>query len=221
MGYRIRTKICGVTTAADAAMVVSAGADLIGLNFYPKSPRYIDQSAAQEILSTIPATVEPVGVFAGEVPKRMVAHAQRFGRSLTIQAHGGWPLPAEVTPYELILAVPIGDLAGLEELADYLKRSSFSGKDLAGVLIDARVVGQFGGTGKTVPWALLSGFRPRAPLILAGGLTPENVAEAIRIVRPDAVDVASGVESSPGRKDAGRVRSFIENARQAAATLPD
>src|SRR5207249_4121881 len=87
------------------------------------------------------------------------------------------------------------------------------------ILVDACVPGQFGGTGKTVPWELLADFRPEVPLILAGGLTPENVAEAVRIVRPYGVDVASGVEKSPGRKDPDKIKQFIENAREAAAGL--
>jgi phosphoribosylanthranilate isomerase len=89
----------------------------------------------------------------------------------------------------------------------------------AAVLVDARVPGQFGGTGKTAPWHLLADYRPGVPLILAGGLTPENVAEAVRTVRPYAVDVAGGVESAPGRKDPDKVRRFIANARAAAAGL--
>jgi len=87
------------------------------------------------------------------------------------------------------------------------------------ILVDARVPGQFGGTGKTAPWELLADFQPDVPLILAGGLTPENVAEAVRIVRPYGVDVASGVEKSPGRKDPDKMKGFIENAREAAERL--
>ena len=91
----------------------------------------------------------------------------------------------------------------------------------AAVLADAWVPGQYGGTGHLAPWRLLADFRPGVPLILAGGLTPENVAEAVRIVRPYAVDVASGVESSPGRKDPDKMRRFIDHARAAAESLPD
>jgi phosphoribosylanthranilate isomerase len=219
MGYHVRVKICGVTTPDDARTAAAAGADAVGLNFYPKSPRYIDEAMATSILATLPPFCEAVGVFADEQPGRMVAHMRRWERVYPIQAHGGWPVPAEVSPFPLLLAVAIADAAGLTELSAYLERCRSAGQAPAAVLVDARVPGQFGGTGKLAPWHLLATFRPDVPLILAGGLTPENVADAIRIVRPYAVDVASGVESVPGRKDAERVRRFIDNARAAAASL--
>jgi phosphoribosylanthranilate isomerase len=219
MGYHLRVKICGVTTPDDARAAVAAGADAIGLNFYPKSPRCIAEMAADAILCTLPPFVEAVGVFAGETPGRMVEHVRHRNRIRAIQAHGGWPKPDEILPFALILAVAVENAASLAELGDYLARCRARGLAPAAVLVDARVPGQFGGTGTTAPWQLLADFRPGVPLILAGGLTPENVAEAIRVVRPYAVDVASGVESAPGRKDPRRVHRFVENARAAAAGL--
>jgi phosphoribosylanthranilate isomerase len=221
MGYHVRVKICGVTTPEDARMVAAAGADAIGLNFYPKSPRYIERAVAAAIFRTLPPFVEGVCVFAGETPERMVEHMRRWERMWTIQAHGGRPEPTDVYPFRLIRAVPIENAANLAELTDYLAICRSAGQLQAGlaVLVDARVAGQFGGTGQTAPWHLLADYRPGVPLILAGGLTPENVAEAVRVVRPYAVDVASGVESAPGRKDPDRVRRFIESARAAAAGL--
>ncbi len=114
-----------------------------------------------------------------------------------------------------------GDLPGSDgpSLAAWMKKPRQKPILPTAILVDARVPGQFGGTGKTVPWDLLADFKPEVPLILAGGLTPENVAEAVHIVRPYAVDVASGVESSPGHKDAEKMKRFIENAREAADRL--
>src|SRR5437588_272415 len=126
----------------------------------------------------------------------------RFGRLHTIQLHGSWETePVDLAPYPLFLAVAIKDADSLKQLTDYLARYRSSGLVPAAVLVDAHAPGLHGGTGKTAPWDLLADFRPDVPLILAGGLTPDNVAEAIRRVRPYAVDVASGVEASPGRKD--------------------
>jgi phosphoribosylanthranilate isomerase len=221
MGYHIRVKICGVTTPEAACVAAAAGADAIGINFYPKSPRYVTEETAAAILRTLPPFVEAVGVFASESPERMVERMSRHGRVWPIQAHGGWPQAAELHPFPLILAVPVEKADSLAALTDYLGQCRSAGQVPAAILVDARVPGQFGGTGQTAPWHLLTNFRPGLPLILAGGLTPENVADAIRIVRPYAVDVASGVESAPGRKDPDRVRCFIENARAAAAGLSD
>jgi phosphoribosylanthranilate isomerase len=219
MGYHVRVKICGVTTPIDARLAVAAGADAIGLNFYAKSPRYVDDATAAVILQAFSPFVEAVGVFADEASARMVERMQRLPRGGIIQAHGVWPEPKDIHPYSLILAVAVSDAAGLGQISEYLERCRSSAQVPAAVLVDARVPGLFGGTGKTAPWDLLADFCLGVPLILAGGLTPENVAEAVRTVRPYAVDVASGVEVSPGRKDPERVRRFIDNARAAAAGL--
>jgi phosphoribosylanthranilate isomerase len=220
MGYHIRVKICGVTTPEAAADAVAAGADAVGLNFYPKSPRYIDEAMATIIRRALTPFITAVSVFASESPERMMRHMRRRGHLDPIQSHGTWIQPAEVDPFPLILAVQIGDASDLAKLTEYLSRCRSAGQRLAAVLVDARVPGQLGGTGQIAPWELLASFRPGVPLILAGGLTPDNVAEAIRVVRPYAVDVASGVESAPGRKDPRLVRRFIDNARSAAAGLP-
>jgi phosphoribosylanthranilate isomerase len=221
MGYHVRVKICGLTTAEDARAAVAAGADAVGLNFYPGSPRRVDADAATAIVRQLPPFVEAVGVFAAEAPERMKAAMRRWERTFTIQVHGAWPSARDVDPFPLIVAVHVADAADLAGLAAGLDRCRAAGGLPAAVLVDARVAGQYGGTGRTAPWQLLADFRPGVPLILAGGLTPENVAEAVRVVRPYAVDVASGVESSPGSKDSDRVRRFVEHARSAAVGLAD
>ena len=127
--------------------------------------------------------------------------------------------PADPFPFRLIPAFPVGDAAGLARLTRHLDRCRALGRLPAAVLIDAHVPGRYGGTGQTAPWHLLADFDPGVPLLLAGGLTPDTVAEAVRVVRPWGVDVASGVESSPGRKDPEKVRRFLDRAREAAARL--
>lgn len=221
MGYHVRVKICGVTSPEDAFVAADAGADAVGLNFYPKSPRYIADPLANAVLDALPPFVEPVGVFAGERPASILEQLVRLKRVRIVQSHGDLPEPAQFAPHPLILAVQVSDEGSLAKLTDYLTFCRGTKQLPAALLVDARVPGLYGGTGRKAPWDLLAGFRPGIPMILAGGLTPENVAEAIRVVRPFAVDVASGVESSPARKDPARVRQFIRNAREAARKLPD
>ncbi len=220
MGYHVRVKICGVTAPDDARTIASAGADAVGLNFYRRSPRYVEEPVAAAILAALPPFVSPVGVFGDTPPGEIVALARRLTRLSLVQVHGNRPLPAEVGHLPLIVAVGVEGVASLGELDDYLARCLAAGSLPVAVLVDARVPGLLGGTGRRAPWHLLTDYRPPVPLILAGGLTPENVAEAVRAVRPYAVDVASGVESTPGRKDPDKVQRFIDNARSAAAGLP-
>jgi phosphoribosylanthranilate isomerase len=134
----------------------------------------------------------------------------------TLQWHGQGPPVNDQPWHELIVAFPVRDADSLAAITHYLDLCRERGRLPAAVLADAHVPGQHGGTGQTAPWGLLASFQPGVPLILAGGLTPENVAEAVRVVRPYAVDVASGVEDRPGHKDADKMRRFIENARAAA-----
>ena len=145
----------------------------------------------------------------------MSDRARRLGRLHALQIHAAAPDPTATAPYSLIVAFSVKDAADLVAITAYLDRCRGTGRLPAALLIDAHVPGLHGGTGRTAPWDLLADFRPGVPLLLAGGLTPENVAEAIRRVRPYAVDVASGVESSPGRKDVDKMRRFIDNARSA------
>jgi phosphoribosylanthranilate isomerase len=215
----LRIKICGITSALDACQAARLGADAVGLNFYRHSPRCVDPTAASQILQTLPVFVDAVGVYVNEPIDQIVTHAGRLGRIATLQWHGDdppLPLPGQ---FRFIPAFPIRDIRSLEQVARYLHRCRQADCLPAAVLLDAHVPGEYGGTGQTAPWGLLAGFHPEVPLILAGGLTPENVGEAVRLVRPYAVDVASGVESAPGRKDTETIRRFIDNARAAAAGL--
>lgn len=214
MASHVKIKICGVTTAGDAAHAARCGADAIGLNFYEKSPRHVDPHNVPEILRTLPAFVEPVGIYVGLRLTAMAEHAARLGlRSVQWHGENADREPGCPTLHRLIAAFAVRDRADLDAISRYLDACRQLGSLPAAVLIDAQAAGQYGGTGKTAPWHLLADLQLGVPLILAGGLTPDNVAEAIRIVRPYGVDVASGVEARPGIKDADKVRRFIDNAR--------
>ncbi|MDG2114663.1 MAG: phosphoribosylanthranilate isomerase [Actinomycetota bacterium] len=204
-------KICGVTTEEDALLSVAMGADALGFNFVPGSVRLITPTAARDIVRRLPAGVMSVGVFRNELPQRVVEIVNTVGLQAA-QLHGNegardssWIAERLDTVIKVFAA---GDPA-LDRLADY-------GAKL--VLVDAPE----GGSGKVFDWSVLDGRQRGLPLILAGGLRPDNVGRAIASVRPWGVDVATGVESAPGRKDPTKVREFIANARAAgAAEEPD
>jgi phosphoribosylanthranilate isomerase len=204
----VRIKICGITNEADATMACRLGADAIGLNLYQGSKRHVSSVLAAQIATTLPPFVEPVALFVNVALDLAVATAQDFSR--TIQWHGAsTPLPPPA-PWRFIPAFPIVDSAHLAAVVEYLDRCRAIKRLPAGILLDGHAAGQYGGTGQHAPWRLLADFQPGVPIILAGGLTADNVAEAIRIVRPFGVDVASGVEAEPGRKDADKLRRFID-----------
>ncbi|HEY7425044.1 MAG TPA: phosphoribosylanthranilate isomerase [Gemmataceae bacterium] len=219
MPYHLRIKICGVTTEIDARQAALLGADAIGLNFYEGSPRCVGSAAAQVILRELPPFVTAVGVFAEWPLRKIFEHIQGLRRIHVIQWHGEKRELSDCFPYHLIAAFPVRDAASLQTIQRYVETCRGLGRLPAALLLDGHAPGQHGGTGQTAPWHLLESFRPGVPIILAGGLTPDNVAEAVRIVRPYGVDTASGVESAPGRKDADKMRRFITNAREAAARL--
>ncbi len=209
---RVRIKICGVTTPDDIRMAADAGADAVGLNFYAQSPRYVDPRTAAPLLRALPPMLDAIGVFVGLKTRQVCALAYQLGLRC-VQCFGDIEDLEDSTPFQRIAAFRVKDRSNLDEIENYLQKCREAKSLPAAVLIDSRVDGQFGGTGRTAPWELLTEFRPGIPIILAGGLTPENVAEAIAVVRPYAVDVASGVESSPGRKDLDKVRRFIAAVR--------
>jgi phosphoribosylanthranilate isomerase len=211
----LRIKICGVTTRDDAVAAADLGADAVGLNFYPQSPRYVDPEITGYILRALPPFVEAVGVFVN-VPFRTVFQTlnQLIGVR-TFQWHGEQRELADTFPFRHIAAFAVKDKDSLRAVQQYLDACRPLNMLPSALLLDGHVPDKYGGTGKMAPWNLLADFNPGVPVILAGGLTPENVAEAVRTVRPYAVDVASGVESSPGVKDVDKMARFIDNARSA------
>jgi phosphoribosylanthranilate isomerase len=202
-----RVKICGITNLADAQAVIEAGADALGFNFYEKSPRYLGLPAAAEISRQLPPFVMRVGVFVN-APEDLVLRAIGECGLSFLQFHGDEP-PEICTQFGLMSmkAFRIRDAASLQELTKYPTDAW---------LLDAFSPDERGGTGEKFNWDLaIEAQKLGKPIFLAGGLTPENIAEAVRKVRPFGVDVASGVESAPGKKDHTKVRAFIANVRLA------
>ena len=228
-----RIKICGVTTPADAALAAAAGADAVGLNFVPGSPRAIDPVQARDARAILPPGVLAVGVFAGMPAREMLAVARLVGLD-AIQLHGhlegegpATDPPArchELAPagLKLIRAVRL-EPDGLAGARRWIAAALAGGRGPELVIVDAGVPrtaagGALGGTGHRVDWKALVREPPLPmPIALAGGLTPENVAAAIQATGVVAVDTASGVESAPGRKDPDRVWAFVTAARAAFA----
>ncbi len=212
----VRIKICGVTSTEDARLAAAAGADAIGLNFYDKSPRCVSPQQAAALVRALPAFTAAVGVFVGAPLRQVCAVAYQLGLR-GVQTYDERPPTEDTFPFAHVPAFRVKDATGLEHVRRFVDAASALGRAPSAVLIDSYVEGQMGGTGHRAPWELLRDFNPGVPVILAGGLTPENVAEAIRVVRPWAVDVASGVERAPGVKDPERLIRFVRNARAAPA----
>jgi phosphoribosylanthranilate isomerase len=202
-----RVKVCGITNLDDALAAVEAGADLLGFNFYARSPRYISPTDARSIVERLPESVSGVGVFVNEAGPEEVERIARESGLGAVQLHG------DETP-EFCRA-----LRGLTTIKALRVREGYTAEAAAlystdAVLLDAYAAGAWGGTGHTFDWTVARRTREVVPrLFLAGGLTHENVAEAVRVVRPFAVDVCSGVETSPGRKSLQLMRLFIEQIR--------
>lgn len=206
---KVRTKICGITNAADARRAVEAGADFLGFNFYEKSPRYIRPAAARRIARGLPKRVKRVGVFVNETEENVVSIAKQVGLNF-VQLHG------EETPQfvahvkkrvPVIKAVRVRAGFRLAELKKY--------RDAAAILIDGFDPKRRGGTGKTFDWSLAKRAAKRGKIFLAGGLTAENIGEAIRLVNPFAVDVCSGVEIRPGKKDPAKLKALMASIQEA------
>ncbi len=202
----VRVKICGITTVDDALSAVGAGADALGFVFFPRSPRYIAPDEAAGIIAQLPPFVQTVGLFVNEDADVVNRIADRCGLDL-VQLHGDeTPAYCDQVRRRILKAFRVQNLQSLEALGDYR---------VAGYLLDAWKKDAYGGTGHTFDWELAKGAAAHGPLVLAGGLDPGNVAEAVRRVRPYAVDVSSGVESAPGRKDRHKVQEFISRAKEA------
>jgi phosphoribosylanthranilate isomerase len=207
-----RIKICGVTSAEDARFAAEAGADAIGLNFYSQSPRYVEPRLAAQLIRALPPFTAPVGVFVGTPLRQACAISYQLGLR-GIQTYEDQPPSEDPFPFAQIPAFRIKNSTELDFIRLFVEASTALGRRPSAILVDSQVEGHFGGSGAVAPWDLLANFNPGVPLILAGGLTAENVAHAISIVRPWGVDVASGVESSPGRKDPQKIVRFIESVR--------
>jgi phosphoribosylanthranilate isomerase len=217
-GSSVRIKICGLTQVDEALECLDAGADLVGLNFHTRSSRFVEVKRAAEILSALSMPAQAVGLFVDRPPAEIAGVARKLGLSI-VQLHGSEP-PGDLSSlaeFMIIRAFRLGSAADVERMTDYLKQAAEIGRSPNAILVDSQVPGLQGGTGTLLNSEVLKLVPPLSNLILAGGLTPENVAERIRLVRPWMVDVASGVESSPGRKDPARVRAFIEAVRSSQA----
>jgi phosphoribosylanthranilate isomerase len=198
----VKVKICGITSVADALEAAEAGADLIGLMFYERSPRYVTFARAAEIAKALPPFISRVGVFVNPDADTVMRAIGECGLSL-LQFHGE-EAPAFCTQFGLMSmkAFRVRDADSLLALPDY---------ETDAYLLDAYSPDAHGGTGAKFNWDLAIAAKQHGrPIFLAGGLTPENVAEAVKQVTPFGVDVSSGVESAPGKKDPAKVRAFIQ-----------
>src|ERR1700722_13286120 len=210
-----RVKICGITNAEDARIACEAGADAIGLNFYPRSPRALSVQKAVELRPSIPSGVQVFGVFVNaEADEEMEIF--RAVRLDALQLHGD---ESPTTVAELARLAPV--FKALRVGPDFSAATLENYPDVSGFLFDTAdaMPGQYGGTGRLADWGVAQQAARRHRVILAGGLDSENVGAAILQVRPYGVDVASGVEASPGAKDHAQLREFVREARRADQEL--
>ena len=206
----LRVKICGLTSPQDAIAAIEFGADALGFNFFSGSRRFVRRETAGDWIAALPGKIEKVAILVNPTWDEAKAAAMTPGIT-ALQLHGAETpefcrqLMREGIRFEK--ALPVTSDASVASLPDFFTRT---------LLLDSGVAGEFGGSGRTFPWEIAHAFiqaNPQLRVILAGGLTPENVAEAVATVRPFGVDVTSGIESSPGRKDHARMRAFIAAAR--------
>ncbi|MFQ6111195.1 MAG: phosphoribosylanthranilate isomerase [Nitrospinota bacterium] len=206
----VRVKVCGITNEADALAAVEAGADALGFNFVAGTPRCLEPEKARAIIRVLPPFVVAVGVFVDAPLERMRALGRVCSLS-ALQLHGeeapGLCRGLASEGWRIIKAVKMRGPESLEEMRRY---------GGCAFLLDAYRPDRAGGTGSTFDWELAARAQEQVPIILAGGLTPDNVEEAVRRVKPYALDVCSGVEAEPGRKDMGLLRDFIQRARAAS-----
>lgn len=204
----VKVKICGITSAEDAEVAVTAGADALGFVMYRKSPRFVEPAIARAIISELPPFILPIGVFVNEEAGRVRTLMDQCGLALA-QLHGD-----ESASYCESLGRPALKALRVKNREAFLALAEFQGRaNVRGFVIDAHSDHAYGGTGQTVDWAVAAEVARSVPILLAGGLTPSNLAEAIRQVHPYGVDVSSGVEARPGKKDPSKVKAFIEAAR--------
>jgi phosphoribosylanthranilate isomerase len=208
-----RIKICGMTNVSDARSAVEYGVDALGFIFYPKSQRYVSPEMAKEMIRKLPCDVIRVGVFVNQ-EIREVKEIARFCNLSLIQLHGDESprYCGQFSGFSLIKAISPRTEAEILRLGDY---------PVDAVLVDAYEQGRYGGTGKTSDWRLAIKVKERHFLILSGGLNADNIREAIETVRPQAVDINSGVEISPGKKDPDKMREIVEIARGTGPALDE
>lgn len=203
-----RIKICGITNLEDALLAVECGADSLGFIF-AKSPRQITPQTARKIIEKLPPFIGKIGVFVNEPPSKVQRIARESGLT-AVQLHGE-EIPefcAMLYPLTLIKAIRVKDEKDIAILSAYDCVTAF--------LLDSYSADKKGGTGKKFDWKLaLLAKKYNKPIILSGGLTPDNVAEAVKLVKPYAVDASSGIESKPGKKDKKKIKAFIEKVRKA------
>jgi phosphoribosylanthranilate isomerase len=206
-----KIKICGIRTVTDALAAMNAGADMIGFNFYPKSPRYIDAGRCRDIMSVMRryGQIKYVGVFVNASLGEIWATMDTCGLNLA-QLHGD-ESPALLNELD---GKAFKAFRGIPENID-----GFARQYAPAFLLDASVKGLYGGSGVTADWSSAAQLAKNYPLLLAGGLTPENVAKAVELVQPWGVDVASGVESEPGRKDPDKMAAFVRAVRKIETTV--
>ena len=201
---QVKVKICGMTNLKDVKVAVDGGVDAVGFIFYKKSPRSVTMQAVREIVLELPPFVDSVGVFVNETAEQInkIADHCKLDR---VQLHGDEsPAFCKKIRRRVIKAIRVKDIQSLKKLSDY-PVSSF--------LLDTFSEDQYGGTGKVFDWNLAYPAKKYGPIILAGGLTPNNVRQAIQRIRPYGVDVCSGVESQPGIKDHKKMKAFLKNVK--------
>jgi len=208
---RVKVKVCGIRSLEEAQASIDAGADALGFNFWPRSPRYIVPEAAREIVAGLSPLVANIGVFVNEARETIEAIASDL-RLAAVQLHGDESpeFCASITAAKTIKALRVTEDFAPQSIGRY---------SVSMILLDTGIAGSYGGTGSTFDWSVAAECARLSPIILAGGLTAENVGEAISTVRPAAIDVCSGVEAEPGRKDLIKLRNFMLAVTKANAML--
>lgn len=205
----VKVKICGLTNAEDAAVAVEAGADAVGFVFHKKSPRCAETEAVKAIIKELPPFVLPIGVFVNEDAKIVRDIMDSCGLALA-QLHGD-----ETAAYCESLGRPVLKAIRLRDRRSFLALAELQGRaGVRGFLVDAFSPDAYGGTGQVADWSLAAEAATVARILLAGGLTPDNVTQAIEQVHPYGVDVSSGVEAKPGKKDHAKVRAFVQAVKR-------
>lgn len=198
---KTRIKICGMTNMEDAEAAVGYGADALGFIFYKGSKRYVDPGTARDIISNLPPFITTVGVFVNQDLNEVTEIQEKTGIN-TVQLHGDeTPEFCNSISTKVIKVFRVKDTLDLDKVAQY---------PVQDILLDTYSDDEYGGTGRSFDWGILKNFSMPANIILSGGLTAENVLEAVRVVNPYAVDVSSGVEAEPGKKDHEKLKKFIE-----------